>query len=939
MQVECRLQPGAADDAARVLGARLAVGQSLAPGVEDEHVGDHGNQTARQTDARAAARQGAEVLQEAQEEEAATGVRTHRVQEVRSQAEAEEDERQEGEEVMPRPRHGRRTLLLSAVLACFALVGLGGASSALAAGAWWHLDSGAAPTILPLNGAGQIDVSASDLGYEDIKASVGSPIKLTDVVPTTPGVLEVVPSEVRAFAGIGGRILTEKSQGKGGDQLHCELSVQTATTTVSCIDPESVVAYEGFELVVPVKTAFGAPPTEPLSNQVKVEGGEGGIASESIAVPLHVAEEATKFGVEDFAMTPENAEGKAETQAGAHPFQLTTTLNFNQTLEAPNPPKTPFPEETVPALVRNQHFVLPPGLLGNVNVVPQCTAVQFSTIEEKDVTQCKPETAIGVARVKLNEPNNFHGVLAETVPVFNLVPAAGEPARFGIEIDKVPVLLVTRVRTGSNYAVEVEAQNTTQVATLLGSQVTFWGVPGDPRHDASRGWQCVGHGHWDEKFEPERPCKPLEDPKPEPFITMPAACNAPTAEAITESWPVGSGAARKALAGSETYKFPAFENCQLLGFKPALTISGVSSEASTPTGMNVGIEVPQESTLSASGLAEADVSKTVLKLPGLQVSPAAATGLDVCTAQGFGFQGGEPLVEAFNEAGESAQTNNEDFTPEGISCPPAAKVGTVKIKTPLLKNELSGAAYLARADTDPFTNPLILYLFAEDPESGVKVKLAGKVEINESNGELMSVFEHTPPVPFESLTVSLFAGPRASQATPARCGSYEPEAVMTPSSGQAVEAPKSSYSISSGPNDGPCPGATLPFSPLAQGGSTPLTAAAFTNFSLTVGHADSDQPLTGVTVSLPPCLAAVIAHVTPCPEPPAGQPWSCGEESKVGEALTSSGVGGQPVTLPGQLYLTTGYDGAPFGLLVATHAKAGPFDLGMVYVRSRINVD
>jgi hypothetical protein len=39
------------------------------------------------------------------------------------------------------------------------------------------------------------------------------------------------------------------------------------------------------------------------------------------------------------------------------------------------------------------------------------------------------------------------------------------------------------------------------------------------------------------------------------------------------------------------------------------------------------------------------------------------------------------------------------------------------------------------------------------------------------------------------------------------------------------------------------------------------------------------------------------------------------------------------------VYLTSGYDGAPFGLLVRTLAQAGPFDLGFVNVRSQINVN
>ena len=92
-------------------------------------------------------------------------------------------------------------------------------------------------------------------------------------------------------------------------------------------------------------------------------------------------------------------------------------------------------------------------------------------------------------------------------------------------------------------------------------------------------------------------------------------------------------------------------------------------------------------------------------------------------------------------------------------------------------------------------------------------------------------------------------------------------------------------------------------------------------------------------MKLPEGMAAKLSSVTPCPEPPVGQEWSCGANSRIGEATTNSGLGSDPVSLKGNAYLTTGYDGAPFGLLVATEAKAGPFNLGMVNVRSRINVD
>ena len=107
---------------------------------------------------------------------------------------------------------------------------------------------------------------------------------------------------------------------------------------------------------------------------------------------------------------------------------------------------------------------------------------------------CSPSSVVGVATVTANEPL-YAKVFTKTVPLFNLVPAQGEPARFGFEvIGKVPIVIDTSVRSGGDYGVDVTVNDATETAGLLSSQVTFWGVPGDPRHDNARGWECVAGG-------------------------------------------------------------------------------------------------------------------------------------------------------------------------------------------------------------------------------------------------------------------------------------------------------------------------------------------------------------------------------------------------------------------------------------------------------------
>jgi hypothetical protein len=806
------------------------------------------------------------------------------------------------------------TLAASAALLTAALAG---AAPAQAAGTWWRLSSVAAPTSLPAGGEAQIIASASNLGYEDSSGT----ITISDKLPVG---VTLVAGSVRGIQPGKGANLTRAG---GPDKLTCT----EASPVVSCTTTTPVTPYGAIELLATVKVTAASGAT--LSNEVKVEGGG---ETAPLVRPIQVGGSATPFGVQDYKLEPENESGQLETQAGAHPFQLTTTLDMNQILRV-DPEGTEL-ATTSPALLRDLHFTLPPGLLGNVNVISRCSSIAFSTVVEGDANLCPGATAIGVARIVFNDPGTYKGVATETIPVFNLEPALGEPARFGFEFDKVPVALTTSVRTGSDYAVEVSSTNLSQTAEVLTTQVTFWGQPGAPAHDAARGWECVDDERYKEN-EQGHPCVHNGEATAPPFLSLPTSCpvKAPTTTVTGRSWPQGDGHVEFPIGEEEaaTFSFPALGGCELLGFEPSLSVEPDSHAADTPTGLAVKVATPQTTTLSPTGLAEADLKETVLTLPeGVMASPGAANGLATCAASspispfGFGFLG----------TPEPAQLNNEDISPLAEQCPEASKLGTVSVKTPLLKNELHGNVYLASQDTELLEHRLVLYLTAFDPVSGVRVKLAGDVELNESTGRLTSTFKNTPQVPFENLTIKFFGGPTSTQSTPSQCGTYASQGAFTPWSGQPATQASGTFAINEGPGATGCPNPAS-FGPSFQAGATNTLAGQYTNFSLTIGHSDADQPLSGVTMHLPPGAAAMISSVTPCPEPAPNQEWSCGAASLVGHSTSTSGLGGSPFSLPGTVYLTKGYGGAPFGLLVVTPANAGPFHLGNVNVRSRIFVD
>ena len=762
---------------------------------------------------------------------------------------------------------------------------------------------------------GQIVVRTLNLGDGD--ANGGEvPVRIEDVLPAG---LKAVAVEGLANGAAGTEFGSIHSDGP----VTCGAVTETPLV---CTFGDVLRPYEPIELRISVVAEPGASLGE--ENRVTVSGG-GAVAAKTITRPVQIGG-SQHFGVEENVLAPEEAGGGFDTQAGSHPFQVTNTLTFNQ---------GPFTGEggggdVFPVgLPKYASELLPAGLIGNPTPVAQCTDQQFIVPVIGQPNNCPLDSVVGVAAITTDEPAHLHLNLSVS-PIFNLVPEAGEPARFGFYVDSVvPVFLDASVRTGGDYGVTVSSHDISEIPGLLGTSTTFWGVPGDPRHDGQRGSLCLLH---------DVSC-PSGESSPPPFLSMPASCDGSlSAQAQADSW---EDPAEVVTAGLSE-PLPGMDGCNHLSFSPSVMVAPDVSDASTPTGLEVAIHVPQTGALNAEGLAQGDVRDTTVVLPaGVSLNAGGADGVEACGEAQIGFLGKDTIDPALNL-----------FTPVlgEPFCPDAAKIGTVEIQTPLLPNKLEGAVYLAspapagEGGMNPFNGLLALYIVARDKVSGTLVKLAGRVVPDPVTGQLTSTFEDTPQLPFENLRLRFFGGSRAPLATPGLCGSYTTSASFMPWSLEEGAQPtrsSSSFAITSGPNGGPCAD-PRPFRPEFHASSSNIQAGAFTPLVTSIGHPDADQVLGGLSLRFPPGLSGTLAAVKLCGEPQAAQ-GTCGPESLIGHTTVTAGLGSTPAVVkrPGDVYITGPYKGAPFGLIIATPAETGPFDLGRgtpcdcVVVRAKLEID
>jgi hypothetical protein len=578
---------------------------------------------------------------------------------------------------------------------------------------------------------------------------------------------------------------------------------------------------------------------------------------------------------------------------------------------------------------------LPEGLSVNPQATPQCPLEVFkasaSNCEALGAKVGESQVTAWVAGL-LVEPTSP----ATRVPVYNIVPVEGEPARFGFELGGNEVFLRADVAWNSDYhegfTIDVPETPFNALPLLKGGVVYKNRLVFEGRS---------GNGT---------------------FITTPTTCLGPPVspfERVYSTWlradsweepdpnfPDGSSFFESRIP---SFTFP--KECDTIPFEPAVEVEPQTSQTDSPAGPAVEVTVPFEEPDYAEEereQASSHLRNATVTLPaGMGLNPSAATSLQACTDAQFG-----------------------KGTTHPVECPAASKIGTVSVQTPPLpEGSLAGNVYLGQQlSRDPTSGQEYrVFVDVESAKYGISARLIGNTKADPQTGQLTTAFAENPQVPFSAFTLDFNDGARAPLTSPPTCGPNGVTSEMTPwSTAQGAPPPTDDglpssdppaepgdeFTLAEAPGGGECAKtlAARPFAPSFGAHTANPRGGAYSPLTIEVARADGNQELKGVDVQLPPGLTAKLAGVRYCPEgtiaaaaansgvAEAASP-SCPAASYVGSATVATGTGPEPISLAGKAFLAGPYRGAPLSLAVVTPATAGPFDLGAVVVRVALFVN
>lgn len=568
--------------------------------------------------------------------------------------------------------------------------------------------------------------------------------------------------------------------------------------------------------------------------------------------------------------------------AGEH-ANLKATFTVGQ--EPPNNPT---------GYVKDIDLRLPSGLVADPSATPRCTVAQVLG------ESCSAESAVGIAEITTGLPPLFETVRRSTVFIYSIEPYTEEPAAFAFLASGSPVRLDAGLSPENGYGLSMDATDVSDARPLISAKVTLWGVPADHNgpvcsfNEVTEEEECVKFGG---------PGKGTRLP----FLSNPVACGTGLSSSLSlDSWQGETAAAEPAAISP-------ISECEGLRFEPSVSMSPEQTQAREPTGYDVALHMPSDQ--SPDGRAAADLRSARIALPtGTVISPSATTGLQACSDSQLAV------------AASSAAT-----------CSQASEIGSATVTTPLLSESMKGQLFLGAPECEPCTGVdaqegRMIRVFVQAVGSGVRVKLAGSISVDQSTGRLTLVISESPELPIEELKLTINGGPKALLANPSECAlTLHGSAQLTPySSSLATEVAGPSFQPS---------GCTAPqFAPSLEAGTVSNLAAGPSSTIISIARSDQDQTLERFSVSLPPGLLGLLSKVPACP-PSVAQAGACDIQSQLGSVTIAAGPGAEPLSLTGAVFLTGPEEGAPFGLSIVVPAQAGPIDLGKIQIGAGIHVD
>jgi hypothetical protein len=612
--------------------------------------------------------------------------------------------------------------------------------------------------------------------------------------------------------------------------------------------------------------------------------GLGCVAAGALAAPAAQA----SFGIGAFGVaTYANGTGGVVTpvgefsrQAGAH-ANLETVVHFSG-------------DETI----RNIAVDFPPGVMADPTVTDHCTARQLVGVEAGPPL-CPKSSQVGVVVIDpepgSSEPAGF--------ALYNVDRPANLPALLGFNYQGVIFFFEPNLRP-DDYGIRTRASNVPIAKIVPGTTVRLWAVPADPSHDGERGTNLFLGLYGNEPG-------PVSAPK-FPFLTNPTSCpSAPTPfSAEVQSWqsPQTYGASNSSDTEGTPFQW---EGCDRIPFKPTMKVDPGTHRAAATTGLQFNVTVPQSD--DPGGLATSHLKRIATTFPqGMTASPSAVAGLGACSEAQIGLG-----------------------TDKEPSCPDSSKIGNVTITSPALDEPLKGEVVLASQNENPFGSTFAVYQVVRGP--GFTLKLPGELNIDKQTGQLKTVFDNLPQLPFEEAEFDFRGGPTAPFVTPNTCGTYQTHSELTSWSGKmvVVDAPMLI--------DENCAGKGA-FNPQLQAGVANPVAGARSPLTIRIKREDGEQNLSRFDVTLPQGEVADLSGVGVCPEAVAAS-GKCPVNSQVGISTTAIGTGvfplfvPQPGKDPTALYLAGPYKGAPYSLIAKVPAQSGPFDFGNIVVRTAIDLN